>query len=187
MKKILPVIIAKGHSSRLPGKNTKDFNGAPLFQWNLLKLMSLFDIVVVDSDDENILKASKEMGAIPHTRHEKVIGNDIPSILIFRSILEDFSDYDGVINVQANSPNVEPELIKKAYNLISNDMSNHILTLNENMTWNGSLWCISKELIYTLKDLYNIKPDMFLIDDSVDIHTEDEFKEALNRETKNVK
>jgi CMP-N-acetylneuraminic acid synthetase len=181
-KNILPVMIAKGNSSRLPKKNIKDFNGMPLFQWNLLKLLNLFDTVILDSDDREILALAKKIGAIPHIRNKKVLGDDVPSIPIFKSILEDYPEYEGVINVQANSPNVRPELIGKAYNMISQNYSNHLVTLNEDMTSNGSIWCIEKELMFSLKDFYNFKPDMCLIDDSVDIHTKEEFDEALNRE-----
>lgn len=182
MINILPIMIAKGHSSRLSGKNIKDFNGVPLFHWNLSKLIKLFGTVVLDSDDKNILESAEKVGAIPHARNEMVLGNDVPSVLIFRSILEDFPDYDGIINVQANSPNVKIELIEKAHSLISNNYSNHILTLNNDMTWNGSIWCINKNIILTMEDFYNLEPEMFLIDDSVDIHTADEFEEALARE-----
>ncbi|MDC3161542.1 hypothetical protein OA953_02075 [Gammaproteobacteria bacterium] len=183
MRKILPVMIAKGHSSRLRDKNVKEFNGMPLFKWNLLKLKSIFDEVVIDSDDQYILQTGSEVGAIAHERNKNVVGNDVPSIKIFKSILEDFKDYDGIINIQANSPNVKKQLIHKAYKIISNEYSDHILTMNEDLTWNGSVWCITKEIIFNTKDFYNIQPDMYLLDDSIDIHTQEEFDEALIRES----
>jgi CMP-2-keto-3-deoxyoctulosonic acid synthetase len=184
--KVLPVMIAKGHSSRLLNKNTKDFCGAPLFEWNLSKLTKIFGSVVLDSDDNNILKSAEKIGAIPHPRNKKVLGNDVPSILIFRSILEDFSDFDALINVQANSPNVKIELIQKAHDLIQDNHTRHLLTLNKDMTWNGSVWCIHRDTIFSLKDFYNLEPDMFLIDNSVDIHTQEEFDKALKIEMKHI-
>ena len=182
MKNILPIMIAKGESTRLPGKNIKNFNGMPLFQWNLGKLLSLFDEVVVDSDDKDILESAENMGAIPHIRRSDVIGNEVPSIKIFKSILDDFDTYDGIINIQANSPNVRKNLIFKAFNIIKEGCSDHILTLNEDMSWNGSIWCISRDVIYSTKDFYDIKPDMYLLDDSIDIHTQEEFDLALKKE-----
>lgn len=185
--KVLPVMIAKGHSSRLPNKNTKDFFGAPLFEWNLSKLIKIFgSSVVLDSDDNSILKSAEKIGAIPHRRNKKVLGNDVPSILIFRSILEDFSSYDALINIQANSPNVKIELIQKAHDLIQNNYTRHLITLNKDMTLNGSIWCIHRDIIFSLKDFYNIEPDMFLNDNSVDIHTQEEFNKALEIEMKDM-
>ena len=84
-------MIAKGHSSRLRDKNVKEFNGMPLFKWNLLKLKSIFDEVVIDSDDQYILQTGSEVGAIAHERNKNVVGNDVPSIKIFKSILEDLN------------------------------------------------------------------------------------------------
>ena len=176
------MIIAKGESTRLAGKNKKHFHGKPLFQWNLLKLLDLFDEVVVDSDDEEILQLAGSEGAISHVRNPNVMGNDVPSIPIFKSILDDFQDFEGVINVQANSPNVKKQLIEQAYKIFINNLSDHLLTLNADMTWNGSIWCISKEIIFSVKDFYNIEPDVYLLDDSVDIHTQEEFELALARQ-----
>ena len=45
---------------------------------------------------------------------------------------------------------------------ISNEYSDHILTMNEDLTWNGSVWCITKEIIFNTKDFYNIQPDILI-------------------------
>ena len=175
-------MLAKGESTRLPRKNIKNFMGMPLFQYNLIKLLNIFEEVIVDSDDINILEMSKSMGATPHERRADVIGNDVPSIKVFKSILDEYQNFQRIINIQANSPNVHKKLKKKAFDMISNGYSDHILTLNEDMTWNGSIWCISRKIIFETKDFYNIKPDTYLIDDSVDIHTQEEFDLAVQKE-----
>ena len=86
MRKILPIMIVKGHSCRLKGKNIKPYQGKPLFQWNLERLLNLFGGVVVDSDSDTILDMSSSIGAKIHKRDKLLLGDETPSVPIFQSI-----------------------------------------------------------------------------------------------------
>lgn len=64
---ISAVIIARGGSTRLKGKNVKDFHGLPLIAHKVKQLRNscLIRYVFVGSDDPNILREAKKVGAIP--------------------------------------------------------------------------------------------------------------------------
>ena len=77
MTECVGVMIAKRDSIRLPGKNSLDFMGAPLFEWNLNKILSTGIKVYFDSDSEEFLLQSEKLGAIPHLRPDYLLGHDI--------------------------------------------------------------------------------------------------------------
>lgn len=70
-QKVAAVIIARGGSKGVPGKNVKDLAGKPLIAYPIIaaKNCSLIDRVVVSTDDEKIAAVSKEWGAeVPFMR-----------------------------------------------------------------------------------------------------------------------
>ena len=56
-KKIIGMILARGGSKGLPGKNIVNLNGQPLIAWTIIAALEskVFDKVVVSSDDNQIL------------------------------------------------------------------------------------------------------------------------------------
>ena len=64
--KVVAFVHAKGTSSRVPSKNMRILGDKPLFCHAIenAKSSSLVDIVVIDSDNDQILKIGKEYGAI---------------------------------------------------------------------------------------------------------------------------
>jgi CMP-N,N'-diacetyllegionaminic acid synthase len=63
--KVLAIILARGGSKSIPRKNVKLLLGQPLIVYtiNLAKELSLFDEVVVSSDDIEILNIARQNGA----------------------------------------------------------------------------------------------------------------------------
>ena len=57
---IVALLPMKAHSSRVPGKNFREFSGKPLFRWILDTLSSVDEIskVVINTDARSILKDS---------------------------------------------------------------------------------------------------------------------------------
>lgn len=173
-------MIAKGSSIRLPNKNNLNFCGKPMYQWNLEKLLCTFSKVVFDSDNIEMLDHAKKLGAIPHKREEKLMGNEVPSVPIFESILKNFPEHSFMINVQANSPTVSNSTIKKLTNISKFNDIDEILTMFSDFSINGAVWGISKHRIENYGCYYTKKPDVLILDDSEDIHTKDEFNRAQN-------
>lgn len=68
-------IFARGGSKGLPRKNIKNFHGKPLIAWTIKLALesSLFKRVIVSTDDDEIMKISKDNGAeVPFKRPSKL-------------------------------------------------------------------------------------------------------------------
>jgi len=179
MTNCVGLMIAKRNSLRLPGKNTLVFMGAPLFEWNLKKILSTGISVYFDSDSEELLTKAEKLGAIPHTRPGHLLGNDIPSVPIFQQLYQDFSlGTTPLLNIQANSPNVPTELIEKSIHLLGNLNFHELLTIYPDLKINGSLWGFSSNRLLNYGDPFVHKPDILLTDDSIDIHIIEEYNLA---------
>lgn len=173
-------MIAKKESVRLPGKNTKDFNGMPMFLWNLMKLCELFENVVFDSDCPDMCSIAKSVGAKISLRNLDLRGNDTPSVPIFISIINKFPNFNKIINLQANSPNTSLEVINNCAIELKSDSVNEVLTCYSNGEINGSVWGFSRSRLECYGDFYLHSPDALVIDDAIDIHTMDEYRQALS-------
>ena len=69
--KNLCVITARGGSKRIPRKNIKPFLGKPIIAYSIESAINsnLFDIVMVSTDDHEIVTIAKEYGAeVPFLR-----------------------------------------------------------------------------------------------------------------------
>lgn len=62
---VVAIIPARGGSSRIPGKNSKDFNGRPIITWPLEACSQVAAIsqTVVSTDDEEIARIARDAGA----------------------------------------------------------------------------------------------------------------------------
>jgi len=62
--KILALVLARGGSKRLPGKNTRLLDGKPLIAWSIEAAKNIPDIVevLVSTDDQSIADISQEYG-----------------------------------------------------------------------------------------------------------------------------
>lgn len=180
-------MLAKGTSKRLPGKNLKEFNGKPTFLWNVEKCLKLFKRVYVSSDSDEILQIAKDAGAIPIKRGEDLCG-DVPDIPVYQHAFQEMGDVFGVVAVHANNPTIRPELIERTRYLIE-------LGANEVMTCypmahgdhyhsqynkiNGSIRGFSTTRLLTYKDPYKPTPEILIVDDSIEIETQESFDAAL--------
>jgi pseudaminic acid cytidylyltransferase len=71
----IAVIPARGGSKRIPRKNIKDFCGKPMIAWSIdaAKKCSLFDHVIVSTDDIEIAEVAKSLGAeVPFLRPKEL-------------------------------------------------------------------------------------------------------------------
>ena len=92
----LAIIPARGGSKRIPRKNIKDFLGKPIIAYSIEAAIksSLFDEVIVSTDDEEIAKIAKTYGAkVPFLRSTK---NADDYATTFDVIKEVVSNYDSL-------------------------------------------------------------------------------------------
>jgi CMP-N-acetylneuraminic acid synthetase len=150
-----------------------------MFMHNLEKCLRLFPKVYVSSDDEEILFEAWQAGAIRIERGEELCG-DTPNIPVYQHALK-YMDADAIVAVQANSPTVEPNtiaIVKRLMEMgVPEVMTHH--PIKGFFKIYGSVWGISRERLETYGDPYNPKPEVFVEDKSVDIHTEEDLNQAL--------
>lgn len=178
--KSIGLMIAKKDSNRLKDKNFKEFCGKPMFVWNLEKMLKIFDKVYVSSDHDFILKKAEEMGAIGIKRPAELCG-EVPNIPVYRHILENIESPDIIVAVQANSPTIKESLIKKAKKIMEEHQFEELLTCHHDFKLYGSIWAMTTERLKNYKDFYKQTPKILLVDDSVDIHTEEDLVKAKNQ------
>ena len=184
-KKICFLTLAKGNSNRLKNKNFRNFHKKPLIHWTIKKILKISRNHFVNSDDKSILNYSEKMGAKTILRDFKLRDDDLPSRILMLDSFKYFpKKTDAVIHVQANSPNLDINKIKKVYQLLKFTEIDDIFSLDEKNKINGSIWGITKKklLRYNLnKKIHDhkvLKNEIWLKDNSIDIHYMKDFKIA---------
>lgn len=188
-KDVVALIIAKGKSNRLPKKNLRDFNGKPMFLWNLEKCLNLFTRVYVSSDDPEILFEAWQAGAIRIDRDKSLCQDTTPNIPVYQHALERMgNNVQAIVAVQANSPTIDQNIIAVAKGLMEIGtpelMTVHPITRGYDYHSQlfyiyGSIWGIRADILKDYKDPYKPEPKVLIEDPSVDIHDEDDYRQAL--------
>ena len=183
--------LAKGESKRLENKNMRIFKGKPLLYWTIKKALKITKDYFVNSDDDEILEFAKKNGANIIRRNKKYLDHEVPSRIIMNDSFKDFPKRtDAVIHVQANSPNLETDKLKKIYQIMKYTEVDDIFSLTSDHKINGSFWGITKkklkkyDLNHKLHDHLSLKNQCWFIDDTIDIHYIKEFKQAERRFSK---
>lgn len=176
-KSIVCLILAKRDSNRLPGKNILSFHGKPMYMVNILKCLKIFDRVYVSSDSKLMLKEAEGKGAIGILRDKELCG-DTPNIPVYKNAWEYIDNADGFIAVQANSPTINSEIIVKAKEYLENGGS-EVMTKHKNGQIYGSVWGMTFDRLKDYGDPYKPTPDLLIEDQSVDIHTREDYELAL--------
>lgn len=86
----IAIIPARGGSKRIPKKNIRDFNGAPIISYAIKNAINsnLFDRVIVSTDDAEIEKIAKTFGAeVPFIRSKELSGDATPTVPVIRDAI----------------------------------------------------------------------------------------------------
>ena len=116
------VIPARGGSKRIPRKNIKNFLGKPMLERTIhtLKSASIFDEIIVSTDDNEIAEIARLAGAkVPFLRDAKLADDHTPTAPVIAETLKKyFADYkvkfDLCCCVYPCNPILNVEIIKKA-------------------------------------------------------------------------
>ena len=126
--KTIAIIMARGGSKGLIGKNLKLLNGKPLIAYSIEDAISsgVCDTVLVTSDDDDIINVSKEYGATVSFKRPKELANDTvpPEPVIQHALIEhekiSKTIFDIVVYLQPTDifrpDNVISECVKKLEN-----------------------------------------------------------------------
>ncbi|MFX4281038.1 cytidylyltransferase domain-containing protein [Aliarcobacter butzleri] len=165
-KTFLAIIPARGGSKRLPRKNVLDLCGKPLITHTIeagLK-SNYIDKVIVSSDDEEILKISKKLGAETVKRPDE-LASDIATTFdaIKHTIDNNIEKYDYIVLLQPTSPLRNDKHIDEAIELLEEKKANAIISVSE--MEHSPLWS------NTLRDNGNMKG--FLRDEILNKRSQD--------------
>ena len=193
-RKIFFLTLAKDNSNRLKNKNILNFCGKPLIHWTIAKIKKISKNYYINTDSEFIIRYAKKLKVKTIIRSPKLRGDSIPSRHL---ILDSFKHFPketyAVIHVQANSPNLEISKIKKVYDLLLHTDIEDIFSMNSNGEINGSFWGITLNKLKTynfnkkIHDHKSLKNECWIVDDSIDIHTINEFRKTEREFKKNKK
>lgn len=120
MANIAAIILARGGSKGIPGKNIINFCGKPLISWTIgqLKRANGIKLILVSSDSEKILAVSRECGAETIYRPAEISGDSATSESGWLHALEYIEKKVGKVNIvvapQVTSPLREPVDIERA-------------------------------------------------------------------------
>lgn len=185
--KTVALIIAKKYSNRLKDKNFRNFCGKPMFIWNLKKCLKVFDRVYVSSDYDYILEESEKLGAIAIKRPKELCVGNVPNIPVYQHAFQYMENPDIIVTVKVDSPTIRTEVIKRAKKLMENYGYNELMTVypvdKDKSRIYGAIWALNRKRLKNYKDFWNPEPEILLVDDSIDIHTEADLvkaKEQMN-------
>ena len=127
MNKTVIIIPARYGSTRLPAKPLLKVNNKPIIQYvyEAAKKSKLADAVIVATDDERIKSAVEEFGGVCEmTSAEHKCGSDRIAEVVSRHM-----EFDNILNLQGDEPQITPEVIDLAINALINDKNADISTL----------------------------------------------------------
>jgi N-acylneuraminate cytidylyltransferase len=124
--KILALILARGKSKRLPGKNIKILGGKPLINWSINAAKSINEIceIMVSTDDKKIKSIAEEAGAYaPWLRPAELSSDTVSSVDASLHALnwyeKNHGEVDGLLLLQPTSPFRTKKTIKRGIRLFS--------------------------------------------------------------------
>lgn len=88
----LAVIPARGGSKRIPRKNIKDFCGRPMIAYAIAaaKESGIFDRIIVSTDDDEIAKIARNLGAeIPFLRPPQLANDQAATVPVIAHAIEE--------------------------------------------------------------------------------------------------
>ena len=116
----IAVIPARGGSKRIPRKNIKDFCGKPMIVWALevAKASSLFDHIIVSTDDAEIAKVAESWGAkVPFVRPAELANDHAGTTDVIahatRWVLDQGWPVNAVCCIYATAPFVQAQDLKQ--------------------------------------------------------------------------
>ena len=127
------IIPARGSSKRFPRKNVALLKGKPLLSYviDAAKKSGIFDLVVVSSEDAEILKVAKESGADRALVRPPELAEDsarVPHVCtqVIKDFAEQGSEYDHFGVILPTSPLVEADDVLEAYKIFNENDANYV-------------------------------------------------------------
>ena len=129
------VILARGGSKGLPGKNIKEIKGTPLLAFPILaaKKSKYISDIYVSTDDDSIKEAALKYGAKVIDRPASLATDDSLDIEAMRHVVDHLSSgYDFIVHLRATTPMIESSILDEAIEyFLSNPESTSLRSAHE--------------------------------------------------------
>jgi len=136
--KILGLIVARGGSKGIPGKNSKMLGGKPLINYTIAsaKESRLLDEVIVSSDDHKIIELAKDEGiAVPFVRPKELATDTTSSLSVIQHALrfanENGRPFDAVCLLQPTTPFRSVGLVDEAITKFKSAQLDSLISVRE--------------------------------------------------------
>ena len=174
---IVALIPARINSKRLKRKNIRLINDKPMISYaiNACKGSRLIDKVYVSTESDIIANIAKEYGAMVINRPKELAGDNVRTQDVFEHFASVVKDFDILVAIQANSPNVKVENIDQCIKkLISNNLW-EVRSISSDGLENGAIWILKRDAIFWhgLSVYFGV-----IVVDAVDVHTLADLKKA---------
>lgn len=110
------LILARGGSKGVPGKNIKLLNNKPLISYPIEAALNTKHIseIYVSTDSDEIAEISKNYGAKIIKRPKELASDTSLDIDSFKHAVEVLNDYEDIVQLRATTPLVNPEVLDQA-------------------------------------------------------------------------
>ena len=174
--KIVGLIPARLGSRRLKEKNIRLINGKPMIYYAIkaCKDSYFIDEVYVSTESTKIARIAENYQAKVVMRPPELAEDDIPTQYVFRHFAEQV-DFDILVCVQSNSPQVKPENIDKAVKKLLDHGLWEVRSVNSEGVENGAFWVLERKTIFWngLSVYFGVVED-----NAIDIHFTEDLKKV---------
>lgn len=116
--RVIAVIPARRDSKGFPGKNVSLLAGKRLFEHSIetAKQVTLIDLIVVTTNDLEVLEIAKKSGVLAHKRSEEAATDSSRDTLFIKNLLDDniITDRDIVVLLRPTHPVRKPRTVEEA-------------------------------------------------------------------------
>jgi pseudaminic acid cytidylyltransferase len=162
----LAVIPARGGSKRIPRKNIKSLHGKPMIAYTIEAALqsSVFEKVIVSTDDAEIAEISQQYGAeVPFVREATLADDHTPASLVTLDALEKLDPtafiYTHFSQLMPNCPLRDTQDIQRSLEQFQQTNADTQLSVNR-FGWLNPWWAFKMEKENTLEPLF---PEAFKI------------------------
>lgn len=127
------IITARGGSKRIPRKNIKDFCGKPIIAYSINAALrsSVFDEIMVSTDDEEIADVARRYGAsVPFMRSDATSDDFATTTAVLREVLASYKTlgvtFDEICCIYPTAPFICTQELIEAWRMIEQGASSVI-------------------------------------------------------------
>lgn len=120
------LVAVRAGSQRVKNKNTRSFAGSSLLEIKLNQLLrcEMLDGVIVNSDDDNMLKVAKNMGCETVKRDYFYASSSAPMSAVYKNMAEN-CDCDIIAYANVTNPLLKDETLKNAIKLYNENIGRY--------------------------------------------------------------